>query len=296
VTTQERGSRAASLSSDEGRCAELMCTCGMQIVENKTSTFNCQNHQLERAHLPSMMAENPVTNQHKVSSLLSPESRIVFVTEEQLHPWSTDRSQTFDTPLLRTWDHCSGSQPDENGCMMSRAPHQRLDTIESRTTSLTTHLNHKEWTPTPYISFTISPAAIQELATFRSQRKNRGVQTLTVIDPNTRLRDHLPILDVAAEMDHYKILDPYGKSNQYYVDHYVCLWQITKREIVGHWQWDDLITNEDWYEQIIMPAFRRFRGEWLPKSRGDTAFDLLTAMNQLSRKSLIKNSITKLMK
>ena len=243
-----------------------------------------------------MMAKHPVIDRRKVSALLSPESRTVFATEEQLHSWSTGRSQTFDRPLLRVWDHCSGSQPNEIGCMMSRAPLQRLDTIESRKTSLTMHLNHKEWTPTPYISFTISPAAIQDLATFRSQRKNRGVQTLTVIDPNTRLRDHLPVLDVAAEMDHYEIPDPYGNFNQYYVDHYVCLWQVTEKEIVGHWPWDDLVTNADWYEQIIMPAFRQSSVEQLPESCADTAFDLSTALNQLSRKSLVKNRSTKLMK
>ena len=192
-----------------------------------------------------MMAGYPVMNHHKVSTLLSPESKTVFETEEQLHSWDTGRSQTFDRPLLRIWDRCSGSQPDKNKCMVSRAPRQRLDTIESRKTSLTTHLNHKEWTPTPYISFTISPAAIQELAALRSQLKNRGVQNLIVIDPNIRLRNQLPVLDVAAEMDHYNILDPYGKSNQYYANHYVCLWKVTEREVVGRWQWDDLFTNED---------------------------------------------------
>ena len=53
----------------------------------------------------------------------------------------------------------------------------------------------------------------------RAQR-NRGNQTLTAIDPNTRLRKGLPILDVAAEMDHYNIQDPYRKSNKYYNGHY----------------------------------------------------------------------------
>lgn len=42
--------------------------------------------------------------------------------------------------------------------------------------------------------------------------KQRGTQKLTVIDPNSRIRNGLPILDLAAEMDYYKILDPYGKS------------------------------------------------------------------------------------
>lgn len=54
--------------------------------------------------------------------------------------------------------------------------------------------------------------------------------------------------------------------------------------------------NEDWYKQIIIPAFRQFRVERLPKSCDNTAFNLSTAMNQLSRKSLVKNSITKLIK
>lgn len=229
-----------------------------------------------------MMAGYSVTNHRNVLPLLYPESKATLGTEEQLHSWSTGRFQIFDTPLLRIWDRCSGSQPDENGCMTSRAPDQRLATIESRKTSLATHLDHKVWTPTPYISFTISPTAMHELATFRSQR--RGSQTLTVVDPQTRLRDHLPILDIAAEMDHYNIPDPYGKSNRYYVDHYVCLWKVTAREIVGHWQWDELVTNEDWYEQIIMPALMRYRVERLLKSRRDTASDLLAAMDQLSRK------------
>ena len=65
-------------------------------------------------------------------------------------------------------------------------------------------------------------------------RKRRGTQTLTVIDPDTRVRNGLPILDLADEMDHYNIPDPYGKSNEYYKGHYVCLWQVTEREIIGH--------------------------------------------------------------
>ena len=34
----------------------------------------------------------------------------------------------FDKPFLRLWDHCSGSQPDEDGCTKSRAERERLDT------------------------------------------------------------------------------------------------------------------------------------------------------------------------
>ena len=78
---------------------------------------------------------------------------------------------------------------------MARAPHQDLDTIESRKISLAKHLKHSDWTsPTPYISFTNSAAAVQDLVNVRAQR-NRSNQTLTAIDPNTRLRKGLPILD-----------------------------------------------------------------------------------------------------
>ena len=112
--------------------------------------------------------------------------------------------------------------------MKSRASRQRLDTRESRREFSGTHINHKKRQPTPYISFTTSPAAIQELADWRANR--RGPQTLTVVDPNTRIADRLPIIDVRAEMDHYRVKDPYGKSNIYYIDHYLCLWELTGGE------------------------------------------------------------------
>ena len=119
--------------------------------------------------------------------------------------------------------------------MMARAPHQRLDTIESRKISLAKHLKYSDWTSLiPYTLFTNLPAVVEDLVNVRAQR-NRGNQTLTAIDPSTRLRKGLPILDIATEMDHYNIQDPYRKSNKYYNGHYVYLWQVAEREIVGHW-------------------------------------------------------------
>ena len=232
------------------------------------------------------MAEHPSLDRRRASSLLSPPSKTVFAIEEQLHPWHTNRSKTFNMPLLRIWDHCSGSQPDENRVMMSRAPDQRLDTIKLRKTTLTTHINHGIWEPTPYISFTSSPRAVQDLANMRSQRNNRGNQTLTVIDPNTRLKNGLPILNVADEMSHYKILDPYGKANQYYDDHYVCLWQVTEKEIVGHWRWDGLVAKENWYQTIIT-AFLQFRAQTMSMVPRDEISDLTAGLNQLSCRAMI---------
>ncbi|KAF2676857.1 hypothetical protein K458DRAFT_320966, partial [Lentithecium fluviatile CBS 122367] len=126
---------------------------------------------------------------------------------------------------------------------------------QARKDSLAIHLDHKDWTPTPYISFTKSASAIEDLATLRISRR-RGVQTLTVIDPATRLRSGLPILNVAAAMEYYRIPDPYMRGSQYYIDHYVCLWEVTKEEIVSHYEWEELVETTNWYDEIIMPAFR----------------------------------------
>lgn len=145
---------------------------------------------------------------------------------------------------------------------MSRAPNKALDTAEVRRESLAIHLDHGEWTiPTPYISFTSSADALEELARKRDRKGNRGRQTLTVIDPSTRISNGLPTLDIAAEMEHYSITDPYCQGNRYYINHYVCVWEVTPDEIVDHWDWDELSDSVNWYEDIIMPEFNRFRRE-----------------------------------
>lgn len=141
--------------------------------------------------------------------------------------------------------------------MTSRDLQRRLDTYGSRKESLKIRINHSDWRPTPYISFTTSPMAAQKIANMR--RLSRGPHTLIVVDSNARLKKWLPILDIAAEMKYYGIEDPYHKGGEYYTDHYACLWQVSEEEIVGEWQWNDLATQKDWYEGIIVPAFRQHR-------------------------------------
>jgi hypothetical protein len=85
---------------------------------------------------------------------------------------------------------------------------------------------------------------VEELVNFRTRQNNRGIQTLIVIDPDTRLRDGLPLLDVAAEIGYYEILDLYRKSNQYYINHYVYLWEVIGKDVVNHWRWDELVAKE----------------------------------------------------
>ncbi|KAK4101987.1 hypothetical protein N658DRAFT_391771, partial [Parathielavia hyrcaniae] len=181
------------------------------------------------------------------------------VEEEDARPWSVSDVRALDLPLLRIWDSYSGSQPDgQNNSMMARAPRQRLDTEESRRDSIAHHIVHSNWGGgTPFISFTVSVAAAKNLAKMRA---HRGTRHLVVVDPQVRLKAGLPILDVAAEMSHYSIRDPYEKGYQYYRDHYVCLWQAAGDEVVGQWSWDDhLAKYPNWYQEIVMPAFREFR-------------------------------------
>ncbi|PSN58632.1 hypothetical protein BS50DRAFT_447844, partial [Corynespora cassiicola Philippines] len=206
--------------------------------------------------------------------------------EEQRHPWSVNKSQELYCPLLRIWDEMSGSQPDKNECMLSRSPNQYLKTKEARENSLAIHLDHKDWTPTPYISFTRSADAIKELVKLRIDRK-RGNQTLTVIDPVARLRNGLPILDVAAEMEHYCIPDPYKRGSKYYIDHYVCLWEVTDKEIVGHWDWEEFAETTNWYEEVIIPALLEFRGREKPDSAPThaLAFDMSMMIESLPGES-----------
>ncbi|KAI1456973.1 hypothetical protein F4805DRAFT_458142 [Annulohypoxylon moriforme] len=124
----------------------------------------------------------------------------------------------------------------------------RLDTAESRRDSLTIHADHSVWIPTPYISFTTSPERIESLV---RERRRRGPQTLTVIDPDRRMEEGLPILRMKTEMDHYGIRDPYSRWKKHYMDEYICLWKVSKPEIVGHCDWDDLVENTtDWYTFI----------------------------------------------
>ncbi|KAI1166413.1 hypothetical protein F5B18DRAFT_78170 [Nemania serpens] len=207
------------------------------------------------------MALNPVLDRQTVLDRLRRPSLNPFVPEEEkVHPWQTPYlslfQPLFQEPLLRIWDQDSGSRPDQDNYMTSRAPEMRLDDRESRRTSLSRHINYRDWTPSPYISFTTNPARVEDLVEKRAAK--RGTQWLTVIDPNKRLRKGLPILSVKEEIDHYDIQDPYGGYYEYYYEEYLCLWQVTPAEVIGTCEWNSLVDDNNWYRNIILPAFRRF--------------------------------------
>ncbi|KAF4966063.1 hypothetical protein FSARC_6189 [Fusarium sarcochroum] len=190
--------------------------------------------------------------------------------------------ENVDVPLLRTWDDYSGSQPDEiSGAMYARALKLPLNTFEARKSSLQIHIDHKNWKPTPYISFTSSPAALRDLANYRKHRPYRDSQTITVIDPAVRLQAGWPIICFGDEMRHYGTEDPYGMADEELRSHYLCLWRVLESEIVGHWNWDDLSSNPNWYRDTILPAFREFREQKLVIADDDQVDVLSSAINSL---------------
>ncbi|RAK81891.1 uncharacterized protein BO72DRAFT_180675 [Aspergillus fijiensis CBS 313.89] len=203
------------------------------------------------------MAENNLFSRVTVPSLLqSPQEQ-----EEFIHPWGSTFSVNIDSPLLRTWDYYSGSQPNNSGECLARLPRGRLDTSEIRKDYLTIHADHKIWEPTPFISFTQSSQELQDNANWRMSK--RGSQTITVVNANVRVDKGLPVLNMADEMRYYGVSDPYNRRDEYYRNHYICLWEITEEEIVGNWEWDELLRNGCWYEQVILPAFKEHNNRYM---------------------------------
>lgn len=114
--------------------------------------------------------------------------------------------------------------------------------------------------------------------------ERRGTQTLTVINPNVRVTNRLPILDMAAEMSYYGVHNPYGKS-YYYKNHYLCLWEVAEAEVIGSWAWDDLQKNANWYNEIVLPAFKEHDLKVSRMTPDGKTFDLSSLGDALPRKS-----------
>lgn len=201
---------------------------------------------------------------------------------EDERSWSQSCRDHFRVPLLRISDAKAGYYIDANGSINARARFMSLGSKLARTTSLETHIDHQKWIATPYISFTSSRKELQELAEQRARIGRRTKQVLTVINPNTRIRHELPIRDLGEEMRFYGIENPYG-DDKYLEDHYICLWQVTEDEIVGHWDWDQLAEYGNWYGDIIVPAFREHERR--------QAIEIQSLMDNLTCKSNASQSI-----
>ena len=93
------------------------------------------------------------------------------------------------------------------------------------------------------------------------------------------------MLDLSVEMDYYNVPNPYGAKGKYCQNHFLCLWQVTEHEVIGHWDWNELVKSEDWYGQIVMPAFRAFRKFRDTRLDEDAEPDISVLFEQLSCKS-----------
>ncbi|KAL4911008.1 hypothetical protein BDW74DRAFT_4882 [Aspergillus multicolor] len=89
-------------------------------------------------------------------------------------------------------------------------------------------------------------------------KKNRR-QMVTAVNPNVSRETGRHVLDVEAQARHYDLDGkPKGKDGAYtkYRGWYLYEDNIMPDELVGRWMWDDLVKNERWYEDVIMPAFK----------------------------------------
>ena len=208
----------------------------------------------------SKMAEPTCFDRRQCLSLLRPPAfhRLRHI-EQDSRSWTPTPfpfRPVDDCPLMRIRDVFTGDQPDaETGSMKSRSPRARLDTKEARRKSLVIHGDYEKWLPTSYLSFTISPSEVEIRGDQRLLR--RGTQTLTIVNPNVRRQKGLPFINMEEEMEYYGVSDPYHRNNQYYHNEYLCLWEVTKEEVVGHYSWQDLRANRSWYHTVVLQDFKR---------------------------------------
>jgi len=142
--------------------------------------------------------------------------------------------------------------------MLARDAKARLDTENRRQSSLALHADYRNWeVPTPYISFTSSSTALRNLV---EKRQSRGSQSIVVVDPRIRIELGLPILHYKDEMEFYGIQPPYGRQD-YWTNHYLCLWEVTPEEVVEVWEADDLLGGKDWFEEVVRPIVEQNRLE-----------------------------------
>jgi hypothetical protein len=239
------------------------------------------------------MAE-PILSKTTASALLHSDGLNPF-DEERFHPWRPNITTgphnpfcdyapqtTFTQPFLRRWDHYSGSHPDEQGRMQARDSRRRLHTRAVRVETLTWHANYQNWEhDTPFVSFASSQSRLTD---FMNSRNWKVESTLTVVNPNVRIARRLPMINMGAEMRHYNVLDPYDRDYAYYDDEYLHLWEVTPEEIVGHWDWDELSQNPEWYEEVVLPAFRRHDEEFLEGMAVQDGFDMTSMQDALPGK------------
>lgn len=107
-------------------------------------------------------------------------------------------------------------------------------------------------------------------------------KTLTVVNPNVRLARGLPVIKMETEMRYYGVEDPYENDYTEYKGEYLCLWEVTPDEVVGHWDWEDLVDDPDWFGNVVMPAFVEHNYRFLGELSGQGDRDLANFLDALT--------------
>ncbi|CAG8215028.1 unnamed protein product [Penicillium olsonii] len=102
-----------------------------------------------------------------------------------------------------------------------------------------------------------------------------------IINPNVRIGNGLPILEMKSELRHYEVQDPYGRGYSDNKDQYLCLWEVTPDEVVAHWDWDGLLEDVCWDGDKILPAFKEQNVRFLGRCQTETTCHMSTLHSTL---------------
>lgn len=186
----------------------------------------------------------------------SPYGPLLKPHEEDQRPWAR-KAAVVDKPLLRLWDEFSDGKPDQSNNLVSNRPQGHLHSFRARQTALSIQVSdHGAYgTPaSPFIAFQGNPSELGFIAAYWN--RSATDKYLTVINPNVRAANRLPTLNLLEEMKYYRASRPSARpSDAWYGEQYLCLWQVGWDEVVGTWMWNYLCDDENWYENIVYPAF-----------------------------------------
>jgi hypothetical protein len=116
----------------------------------------------------------------------------------------------------------------------------------------------------PFIPVSTSPswiayqAAREKQLILETKPAKPPRQYLILTDPRVRLREGLPIINFDEEATYFDL----ARELWGYTRHestWLCLYQVTRAEIVWIWRWDDLKDDVHWYENTVKPALRTFQ-------------------------------------
>jgi hypothetical protein len=141
-------------------------------------------------------------------------------------------------------------------CMALKS-HQKLSGASDSISNFT-DTNHK--VGNPFISTSTDAKEMGARAAFLEPlvADSQGLRThkilLTLIDPRTRLRFGDPVINFYDEAVRSKL-----DTTQIDRSEWLCLWGVTPLEVVWTWDWDELKSDSEWYENTVEPALRKFQ-------------------------------------